>query len=503
MEMFERKIFGPRIVVMGIGGAGGNAVNSMLREKIGQGKEPEARHLGVEFISCNTDQQALSSSLCLPDNRIQLGFEVTKGLGAGARPEIGRIAAEASLDTVISRLDDVDMLFVTAGMGGGTGTGAAPILAKAAKDRGILTVAVVTKPFFFEGNRRMSVAEEGIARLRDSVDTLLVLPNQKLFRLAGVETSFIQAFAWADKVLRDGVDMFISLMEKPGLVNLDFADIVAILRDADNVEGEKGDAMMGTGRANGEDRAMRAAEAAISCFLLETEHIRRAKAAMVQVSGREDMTLTEIDAAVHFIRSQIEDEASDRPQASNIIFGATFDNTIPEGEIQISVVATGIRRSGASEQDAPKVEHAPIVDVVQQVEQELEKEHAEGAPNRVDFFEAQASMDDFFDKKLADMSVLGRRHGDFGLEPDRFSAFSSLREDEAEEGYGANQESAHKQQTPEKRVSRFKKFFSRRTEDNIPYVKENFEERDQDTEDLSIPAFLRKAEKAKKTDKYS
>lgn len=494
------KLFGPRIVVMGIGGAGGNAVNSMLREKIGQGQDLEARHLGVEFISCNTDQQALSSSLCLPDNRIQLGFEVTKGLGAGARPEIGRVAAEASLDTVISRLDDVDMLFVTAGMGGGTGTGAAPILAKAAKDRGILTVAVVTKPFFFEGNRRMSVAEEGIARLRDSVDTLLVLPNQKLFRLAGVETSFIQAFAWADKVLRDGVDMFISLMEKPGLLNLDFADIRAVVQDVDNVEGEKGDAMMGTGRAGGEDRAMRAAEAAISCFLLETEHIRRAKAAMVQVSGREDMTLTEIDAAVHFIRSQIEDEASDRPQASNIIFGATFDDTIPEGEIQISVVATGIRRSGVSAQSTLKVEQVPAAD-----EQELAKVRAEEALNRVDFFETQASMndDDFFDQKLADMSVLGRRHGDFGLEPDRFSAFSSLREDEAEEGYGVNQENLHKEQTPEKRVSRFKKFFSRRTEDNIPYVKENFEERDTDTGDLSIPAFLRKAGKAKKTDKYS
>lgn len=296
--------------------------------------------------------------------------------------------------------------------------------------------------------------------------------------------------------------MFISLMEKPGLVNLDFADIVAILRDADNMEGEKGDAMMGTGRANGEDRAMRAAEAAISCFLLETEHIRRAKAAMVQVSGREDMTLTEIDAAVHFIRSQIEDEASDRPQASNIIFGATFDHAIPEGEIQISVVATGIRRDGEGGRAAEKEEKAPTIDVVQQAEQELAKAQVESSPNRVDFFEAQASMDDLFEQKLADMSVLGRRHGDFGLEPDRFSAFSSLREDAAEEGYNSSQESSYKEQAPEKRVSRFKKFFSRRTEDNIPYVKENFEEQDQESEDLSIPAFLRKAGKAKKTDKY-
>lgn len=494
MEIFEKRIFGPRIVVMGIGGAGGNAVNSMLREKTGQSGTMDEAYFGVEFISCNTDQQALSSSMCVPENRIQLGFDVTKGLGAGARPEIGRVAAEASLDTVINRLDGVDMLFVTAGMGGGTGTGAAPVLAKAAKERGILTVAVVTKPFFFEGNRRMSVAEEGIACLRDSVDTLLVLPNQKLFRLAGVETSFIQAFAWADKVLRDGVDMFISLMEKPGLVNLDFADIVAILRDADSVGSEKGDAMMGTGRSSGEDRAMRAAEAAISCFLLETEHIRRAKAAMVQVSGREDMTLTEIDAAVHFIRSQIEDDASERPEVSNIIFGATFDSTIPEGEIQISVVATGIRRNGA--------EHAkPALE--KEVLPKVEEKKYEPESTATDTFQTPESMNDFFEHKLSDMPVLGRRHGDFSLESDRFSAFSSLREDAEEDGYVLPQNISEKEHSSEKPVSRFKKFFSRRTEERIPYMKENFEDQNSNThEDLTIPAFLRKAGKGNKSDKY-
>ncbi|PPE04014.1 cell division protein FtsZ [Holospora curviuscula] len=496
MEIFEKKKFGPQIVVMGIGGAGGNAVNSMLREKkLEYTGEVQDRHLGVEFLSCNTDQQALSSSLCSPENRIQLGFEVTKGLGAGARPEIGRIAAEVSLETVIERLDGVDMLFVTAGMGGGTGTGAAPILAKAAKDRGILTVAVVTKPFFFEGHRRMSVAEEGIIKLRESVDTLLVLPNQKLFRLAGVETSFIQAFAWADKVLRDGVDMFISLMEKPGLVNLDFADIVAILRDADGAEEEKGDAMMGTGRAGGEDRAMRAAEAAISCFLLETEHIRRAKAAMVQVSGGEDMTLTEIDGALHFIRSQIEDDASDRPQPSNIIFGATFDNTIPKGELQISVVATGIKRVEAA---SPKIEASHLTEV-------LSAEEKTGS-SPLDHLEPElaSSIEDFFDQKLADIPALGRRHGDFSFESERFSSFSSLREDGTEEGYGSGQEFSLKDSPPEKRVSRLKKFFSRRVEERIPYVKENIDSHgdQQDTEDLTIPAFLRKAGKGNKSDKY-
>ncbi|WP_006296043.1 MULTISPECIES: cell division protein FtsZ [Holospora] len=494
--MFEKVKIGPKIVVMGIGGAGGNAVNSMLREKNLEFKEDaQNRHLGVEFLSCNTDQQALSNSLVCPENRIQLGFEVTKGLGAGARPEIGRIAAEASLETVIERLDGVDMLFVTAGMGGGTGTGAAPILAKAAKDRGILTVAVVTKPFFFEGHRRMTVAEEGIIKLRSSVDTLLVLPNQKLFRLAGVETSFIQAFAWADKVLRDGVDMFISLMEKPGLVNLDFADIVAILRDADSGEGEKGDAMMGTGRAGGEDRAMRAAEAAISCFLLETEHIRHAKAAMVQVSGGEDMTLTEIDAALHFIRSQIEDDTFDQFQPSNIIFGATFDNTLPKGELQISVVATGIKRTEVA---GSKV--TPSVPLAEEKEEEKKSAPSIERPDE----ESGSGIEDFFDQKLADIPALGRRHGDFNFDSERFSSFSGLREDPPEDSYGSAQDFSFKSAPSEKRVSRFKKFFSRRVEDQIPYVKENLDANgveQQDGEDLTIPAFLRKASKGK-SDKY-
>ena len=496
MEMFEKKKIGPQIVVMGIGGAGGNAVNSMLREKnLEFTGEIQDRHLCVEFLSCNTDQQALSSSLCSQENRIQLGFEVTKGLGAGARPEIGRIAAEVSLETVIQRLDGVDMLFVTAGMGGGTGTGAAPILAKAAKDRGILTVAVVTKPFFFEGHRRMAVAEEGIIKLRESVDTLLVLPNQKLFRLAGVDTSFIQAFAWADKVLRDGVDMFISLMEKPGLVNLDFADIVAILRDADSSEEEKGDAMMGTGRAGGEDRAMRAAEAAISCFLLETEHIRRAKAAMVQVSGGEDMTLTEIDGALHFIRSQIEDDASDCPQPSNIIFGATFDTSIPKGELQISVVATGIKRFEVPKAKTEEVFTKPAL---------VEEKKPSFPPEPLDS-DSASSMEDFFDHKLADIPALGRRHGDFSFESERFSAFAGLREDGLEDNYSASQDFSLQEAPPEKPVSRFRKFFSRRVEENLPYVKESpqSQKEQQETEDLTIPAFLRKAGKGNKSDKYS
>ncbi|WP_075260919.1 cell division protein FtsZ [Holospora obtusa] len=496
MEMFENKKIGPKIVVMGIGGAGGNAVNSMLREKnLEYIEDLQHRHLGVEFLSCNTDQQALSNSLVPPENRIQLGFEVTKGLGAGARPEIGRIAAESSLEEVIKRLDGVDMLFVTAGMGGGTGTGAAPILAKAAKDRGILTVAVVTKPFFFEGHRRMAVAEEGIVKLRSCVDTLLVLPNQKLFRLAGVETSFIQAFAWADKVLRDGVDMFISLMEKPGLVNLDFADIVAILREADSGEEDKGDAMMGTGRAGGEDRAMRAAETAISCFLLETEHIRRAKAAMVQVSGGEDMTLTEIDAALHFIRSQIEDDASDNFQPSNIIFGATFDNTLPSGELQISVVATGIKRA--------ELNNKPSKHVSSKKETEEEKKMSTSLENLEG--DTPFSKEELFDQKLADIPALGRRHGaDFTIESERFSSFSNLREDEPEEPYGMSTDFSFNEAPSEKRVSKFKKFFSRRVEDQIPYVKENFDStgtEQQEGEDLTIPAFLRKASKGK-SDKY-
>lgn len=305
----------PKITVVGVGGAGGNAVNNM----ISSGLE------GCDFVVCNTDAQALDHSLC--ESKIQLGSLVTGGLGAGAKPEIGEKAAIETLDDVMQYLDGANMAFVTAGMGGGTGTGAAPVIAKACRDAGILTVGVVTKPFHFEGSHRMRLAEAGIAEMQQYVDTLIVIPNQNLFRVANEKTTFAEAFRLADSVLQSGVRGVTDLMMMPGLINLDFADIRSAML-------EMGKAMMGTGEAEGDRRALEAAEAAINNPLLDDVSMKGARGVIINVTGGSDMTLFEVDEACNRIRDEVDPNA-------NIIFGSTFDDKL-EGRMRVSIVATGI-----------------------------------------------------------------------------------------------------------------------------------------------------------------
>ncbi|HUK60875.1 MAG TPA: cell division protein FtsZ [Stellaceae bacterium] len=312
----------PRITVVGVGGAGGNAVSNMVRSGLN----------GCEFIVCNTDAQAMRQSLA--ERRIQLGVGVTRGLGAGSRPEIGRIAAEEALEEIMGALDGSNMVFITAGMGGGTGTGAAPVIARAAREAGILTVGVITKPFHFEGTHRMRLAESGIEELQKFVDTLIIIPNQNLFRVANERTTFADAFKMADDVLASGVRGVTDLMVMPGLINLDFADIRAVMS-------EMGKAMMGTGEADGDRRAIDAAEAAISNPLLEDVSMKGARGVLINVTGGLDMTLFEVDEAANRIREEVDPDA-------NIIFGSTFDDKL-EGRMRISVVATGIDHEGLRE----------------------------------------------------------------------------------------------------------------------------------------------------------
>ena len=305
----------PRITVIGVGGAGCNAVNNMI-----------SSHLeGVEFVVSNTDAQSLANSQA--QMRVQLGANVTQGLGAGARPEIGRAAADESLDQILEHIDGTHMLFVTAGMGGGTGTGAAPVIAKAARERGILTVGCVTKPFQFEGKNRMRLAEEGINELQESVDTLIVIPNQNLFRVANAQTTFSDAFKMADKVLYSGVRGVTDLMVMPGLINLDFADVRSVMM-------EMGTAMMGTGDSEGDNRALDAAAAAIANPLLDDVSLAGARGVLVNITGGPDLTLFEVDEIVDHIRQQSDDDV-------NLIFGASQDDSM-HNSIRVSVVATGI-----------------------------------------------------------------------------------------------------------------------------------------------------------------
>ncbi len=305
----------PRIVVFGVGGAGGNAVNNMI----------EAGLEGVEFVVANTDAQQLQFSRT--EARVQLGVGITQGLGAGAHPEVGMTAAEESSPEITEHLEGAHMVFITAGMGGGTGTGAAPIIAKCARERGILTVGVVTKPFTFEGRHRMRLADAGISELQRYVDTLIVIPNQNLFRIANERTTFAEAFGMADQVLHAGVRSITDLMVLPGLINLDFADVRSVMSDM-------GKAMMGTGEASGEDRALLAAQNAIQNPLLDETSLKGAKAVLVNVTGGLDMTLHEVDEAANAISSEVDPEA-------NIIFGAAFDPNL-EGKLRVSVVATGM-----------------------------------------------------------------------------------------------------------------------------------------------------------------
>ncbi|UNE53675.1 cell division protein FtsZ [Bartonella machadoae] len=307
----------PRITVFGVGGGGGNAVNNMINAGL----------QGVDFVVANTDAQALAMSKA--ERVIQLGAAVTEGLGAGALPEVGQAAAEECIDEIIDHLADSHMVFITAGMGGGTGTGAAPVVARAAREKGILTVGVVTKPFQFEGARRMKTAEAGIEELQKSVDTLIVIPNQNLFRIADEKTTFADAFAMADQVLYSGVASITDLMIKEGLINLDFADVRSVMH-------EMGRAMMGTGEASGEGRALAAAEAAIANPLLDDTSMRGARGLLISITGGRDMTLFEVDEAANRIREEVDADA-------NVIFGAIDDESL-EGVIRVSVVATGIDR---------------------------------------------------------------------------------------------------------------------------------------------------------------
>jgi cell division protein FtsZ len=318
----------PKISVVGVGGAGGNAVNNMIRSNLE----------GVDFIVTNTDNQALSNSLA--DRRLQLGMTVTQGLGAGSRPEVGRAAAEEAMDQLLAELGDSNMVFITAGMGGGTGTGAGPVIAQAARERGILTVGVVTKPFHFEGAHRMRLAEQGIEELTKYVDTLIIIPNQNLFRIANEKTTFADAFNMADNVLHQGVRGVTDLMVMPGLINLDFADIRTVMS-------EMGKAMMGTGEASGEKRAVDAAESAIKNPLLDDMSMKGARGVLINITGGMDMTLFEVDEAANRIREEVDADA-------NIIFGSTFDEKL-DGLMRVSVVATGISAEGIAVKPKPQM----------------------------------------------------------------------------------------------------------------------------------------------------
>lgn len=319
----------PRISVIGVGGGGGNAVNNMITQNLE----------GIDFIVANTDAQALENSKA--SRKIQLGLETTKGLGAGARPEVGKLAAEEAREEIERELEGANMVFITAGMGGGTGSGAAPVVAKIAKEKGILTVGVVTKPFQFEGKKRYETAEQALVNFTKEVDSIIVIPNQNLFRIADKNTTLVDAFVMADNVLYAGVRSITDLMMMPGLINLDFADIKAIMED-------KGKAIMGTGEAEGEDRAIKAAEQALANPLLDDCSMHGAKGVLINITGGSDITLFEIDEAASRIKEEVDEDA-------NIIFGSSFDETLG-GKIRVSIVATGIEGEGIKRSQIPQAE---------------------------------------------------------------------------------------------------------------------------------------------------
>jgi cell division protein FtsZ len=339
----------PRITVIGVGGAGGNAVNNMINSNLE----------GVDFLVCNTDSQALEQSVA--ENKLQLGATLTQGLGAGARPEVGQAAAEEVMDEILDRVLGSNMVFVTAGMGGGTGTGAAPVIAQAARENGMLTVGVVTKPFHFEGAQRMRTAERGIEELAKYVDTLIIIPNQNLFRIANEKTTFAEAFNMADEVLNSGVRGVTDLMVMPGLINLDFADIRTVMS-------EMGKAMMGTGEANGDNRAIEAAESAISNPLLDDITMEGARGVLINITGGPDITLFEVDEAANRIRQEVDENA-------NILFGSTFEESM-EGKVRVSVVATGIDSNIAIK---PVLEPKPLVEDIIPARPSLTREPVEEA----------------------------------------------------------------------------------------------------------------------------
>ena len=354
----EQNELKPRITVFGVGGAGGNAVNNMIEKQLE----------GVEFVVANTDAQALQQSLS--SSRIQLGVKVTEGLGAGARAEVGAAAAEESIEQIVDHLAGAHMCFITAGMGGGTGTGAAPIIAQAARELGVLTVGVVTKPFQFEGAKRMRQAEAGVAQLQKMVDTLIIIPNQNLFRLANERTTFTEAFSMADDVLYQGVKGVTDLMVRPGLINLDFADVRAVMD-------EMGKAMMGTGEAEGEDRAVQAAEKAIANPLLDEISLRGAKGVLINITGGYDLTLFELDEAANRIREEVDPDA-------NIIVGSTLDPDM-NSVMRVSVVATGIDASESmSDIPTPRRTSMTGAPVIEQSSTETQPAMAAEAPSLFD-----------------------------------------------------------------------------------------------------------------------
>ncbi|MRU14391.1 cell division protein FtsZ [Roseovarius sp. A21] len=364
----------PRITVFGVGGAGGNAVNNMIEKNLE----------GVDFVVANTDAQALSQSNA--EHRVQLGVKVTEGLGAGAKATIGAAAAEESIEQIVDHLAGAHMCFITAGMGGGTGTGAAPIIAQAARELGVLTVGVVTKPFQFEGAKRMRQAEDGVEALQKMVDTLIIIPNQNLFRLANEKTTFTEAFSMADDVLYQGVKGVTDLMVRPGLINLDFADVRAVMD-------EMGKAMMGTGEDAGEDRAVQAAEKAIANPLLDEISLKGAKGVLINITGSHDLTLFELDEAANRIREEVDADA-------NIIVGSTLDTSM-DGTMRVSVVATGIDASDVSH-DIP-VPRRSLAEPLRpaEVQEEAPVEDEAPAPVAARSVEEQPSMFNDLDAQRA------------------------------------------------------------------------------------------------------
>ncbi|QKG70124.1 cell division protein FtsZ [Erythrobacter mangrovi] len=387
----------PKIMVIGVGGAGGNAIANMMQAQIE----------GVEFIVANTDAQALSTSPS--EKRIQLGPDITGGLGAGARPEVGKAAAEETVEDIEDSLEGVNMVFIAAGMGGGTGTGAAPVIAEAARRKGVLTVGVVTKPFLFEGTRRMRAAEAGIEELQKHVDTLIVIPNQNLFLVAKAETTFKEAFMLADEVLQQGVRSITDLMVMPGLINLDFADVRSVMS-------EMGKAMMGTGEGEGDNRALEAAERAIANPLLDGVSMAGAKGVIISIIGGEDMKLLEVDEAANHIRELVDEDA-------NIIWGSAFNPDL-EGKIRVSVVATGIDGTGASvvaaprafSMSEPRAPQRPILELPsEEIAEEEPFELSEGLSAEPEFEEVEAL--DLSEEVEVSPSVLSEDLG-YGLSDD-------------------------------------------------------------------------------------
>ena len=433
----------PKITVFGVGGAGGNAVNNMIRQKL----------RGVDFVVANTDAQALLNSLA--DNKIQLGLDITRGLGAGARPDIGRAAAEEVIQDILSYIKDSNMVFITAGMGGGTGTGAAPVIARLAKENGILTIGVVTKPFHFEGTHRMRTAERGIDELQQFVDTLIVIPNQNLFRVATERTTFADAFKMADDVLRSGVQGVTDLMVMPGLINLDFSDIRTVMS-------EMGKAMMGTGDAEGEGRALEAAEAAISNPLLDDVSMKGARGVLVNITGGYDMTLYEVDEAANRIRAEVDPEA-------NIIFGSTFNEKL-NGRIRVSVVATGIDASKEMmKNNSANFSPSSVNSFSKQYEESQLKSNT---PN---FIQEQAGVQQ--EEKLSNNSV----------------EYADVRN----EALTAKPQQQRKKHVP----SLFERITGRYKHEEVEvdshvrtdiYTRQSVEQSNQQDDDLDIPAFLRK-----------